>query len=201
MTWPWMVSFLMLWATCLLVLFIVLGQARRFAGLFEAVSAFLSSESGKARLESVEPGDFVVPFEVADAQGRRYPFNQIVESRSILLFVSDQCPPCIGLLDELGRHGELVDGVPVRVIATTSNAAHGAHDHMGISVYFDVEGGAMKAFRNKVTPRAFLVEPDGIVLARGVPNHLGELRAMVLRPDWVTQSVPAMDNVGPSSGD
>lgn len=180
MTGPWIAAFLVLWLTCLVTLLVVLGQARRFAGLFEAVSAYLSSEAGQAQLESIAPGEIVDDFDIRDSKGHTSNLKDLIDSRTIILFVSDECAPCVDLLEELSTDGTIA-GVPTLLISTSEvrvpSISPSAHDQ----IYLDPEGAAMKAFRNKVTPRAFLVEKDGLVLDKEVPNLVRQLHALVRR--------------------
>lgn len=165
--------------TCLLILLIVLGQARRFAGLFEAVSAYLSSEAGQAQLESIAPGEIVDDFEIRDSKSHTSNLTDLIDSRTIILLVSDECAPCVDLLKELSTVDSIA-GVPTLIVSTSEvrvpSVAPSVHDQ----IYLDTEGAAMKAFRNKVTPRAFLIEKDGLVLDKEVPNLVRQLHALVL---------------------
>lgn len=173
-----MIGFFTLWLAFLVVLFFSIGQARRGAALFQSLSDYLQSEAGKSQLESVDVGGVVKGFQVVDENGKGHFLEQLVTSRSIILFVSDTCAPCGPLLAEVMGTGQVIEGVPVRVISADKETGL---RHRGLNVFSDREGEAMKAFHNKVIPRAFLVDPDGLVLDRGVPNSVSQLAAMVRR--------------------
>ncbi|MBA2732866.1 MAG: hypothetical protein H0U54_08245 [Acidobacteria bacterium] len=164
-----------------MVLLVVLGQVRRFSGLFEGFSAYLQSESGIAQLESIEAGDTFEEFAVTGVDGRRHASRELITERTLVLFLSADCAPCVELLTELRPIQGVVDGIPLVIISTNSNPMDQHKQEQDIEVFVDTDRQAMSAFSNKVAPRAFLVEADGLVLDKGIANSIGQLRAMVRR--------------------
>ena len=172
MSAPWVAAFAALWLVTLLNTALVLGGLRRIANVLERAEARLPAEEptfGKA------VGSAVDPFHLVDESGADVPWNGFVREPTILLFMSTGCVACTDLAGRLRDVDEQVDGVPLVVVMDDSPEARRELLPAGLRVLYQRDGAATRALENRATPQAYVLDPSGVVLSRGVPTALDDL--------------------------
>jgi peroxiredoxin/uncharacterized membrane protein YphA (DoxX/SURF4 family) len=137
----------------------------------------------------LEVGQTVPDFQVAAHDGAELRSGELLseEQRTIFVFTSATCGPCIGLLPELARWREMLVGrLGIQVLASGDIEQNRqlASEH-GMPVLFDRDGTAAKAFGILGTPSAVEMDATGRVAApaaAGAPAIEGLIRAALKRP-------------------
>jgi hypothetical protein len=169
---PWVAAFAALWLVTLLNTALVLGGLRRIGNVLERAEARLPAEEptfGKAI------GSAVDPFHLVDESGADVPWDEFVREPTILLFMSTGCVACTDLAARLRDVDEQVDGVPLVVVMDDSPEARRELLPAGLRVLYQRDGAASRALENRATPQAYVLDPSGVVLSRGVPTGLDDL--------------------------
>jgi hypothetical protein len=169
---PWIAAYAVLWLTVLVVTFTMLGIVRRIGGVLEGMERRLAAPPGEfgAAVDST-----VSPFDLADAEGRRIPFGELVSEPTLLLVMSNHCPACTKLAAELDGVGDTVEGVPFTLV---TNAEPETPYPATLRVLLERDREATTALDNRATPQAYVLDPTGRVLDRRVPGSLNHLQEM-----------------------
>lgn len=197
MTWPWVVAFIVLWATVVALTILVIGLLRRISPALEQAEQTLRAsnvlESGLA------PGSPAGAFTVWDAEGRAFTDADLRGEPSIVVFVERGCDPCDDVASELSGLAEPATAARVFVVtdasATESAMSLGPH----VTVLHDADKSAARAFNNTVFPYGFALDATGILVARGIAtsvdaiHRLGEAVVTDGRPLVLPVYVSAVD--------
>ena len=172
MSAPWIAAYAVLWLAVLVVTFTMLGIVRRIGGVLEGMERRLAAPPAEfgAAVDSTVPS-----FDLADAEGRRVPFGELVSEPTLLLVMSNHCVACTKLAGELEGVGDTVEGVP---FALVTNAEPETPYPATLRVLFERDGEATTALDNRATPQAYVLHPTGRVLDRRVPGSLTHLQEM-----------------------
>ena len=137
----------------------------------------------------LEIGALAPDFNAVDLEGHSVASSQLLggERRTVLVFTSATCGPCVGLLPELARWREMLTGrLDIHVLATGDEAENRRHSaEQGMPLFLDLSGQATGAFRIQGTPSAVEVDETGRV---GTPTAIGGsaieglIRAALKRP-------------------
>jgi hypothetical protein len=137
----------------------------------------------------LEPGQLTRRFEAIDRDGVPVASADLLVPgvRSVLVFTSATCGPCIGLLPELARWRKILAArLSIHVLASGDAAANRRlADEHDVPVLLDHDGSAAQAFGVSATPSAFLIDEAGRVeapVAMGTPSIEGLIRAALKRP-------------------
>jgi hypothetical protein len=169
---PWIAAYAVLWVTVLALAFTVLGLVRRIGGVLEGLERRLSAPAADF---GAAVGSTVPPFELADAEGRRIPFGELVTEPTLLLVMSEHCAACTTLAEQLDDVGASIGGAPIVVV---TNAEPGKPYPAALPVLYERAGEATNALDNRATPQAYMLDPTGRVLARRVPSSRDHLEEM-----------------------
>jgi hypothetical protein len=120
-------------------------------------------------------GSTIAPFDLVDGEGRKLAWTELVQERTIFLFMSKRCTACEDLAGRLGPRQD-VDGVPLVVVMDDAAEAGVEGLPSGLRVLYERDGAATRALGNRATPQAYVVDRSGVVLGRTVPATLEELR-------------------------
>lgn len=134
-------------------------------------------------------GQMAPRFSVRDLAGASVSSADLLDSshRTVLVFTSATCGPCVGLLPELARWRQMLLGrLAVHVVASGDEAENRrlSEEH-GVPVFLDRKGSVGNAFGTLGTPSAIEVDPNGRVTgppAIGAPAIEGLIRAALKRP-------------------
>lgn len=195
MSTPWIIAFLALWAVVLVTLAVTIGLLRRTGPLLEQLERRLAADAQAEPAAWGAPVDTQVPeFRVAaengDADtGREMTSAELIRIPTILLFMEEHCGPCqrvarrpaaVSALQrrELGGGATEIDGVPLRVVL---DGESGRPNWLptDIPVIYEHRREVSRAFKNRATPQAYLVDPSRLVVRRRVVGSLSDLREML----------------------
>ena len=179
MSGPWIGAFVVLWLVTLLNTAVVLGGLRRIVNVLERAEARLPAE---ASASGAAVGSAIDPFDLVDEEGRELSWTELVQERTIFLFMSKRCTACDELARRLGSQ-QHVDGVPLVVVMDDAEAGREGLPP-GLRVLYERDGAATRALGNRATPQAYVVDRSGVVLGRTVPATLEELRNLA----WFQQN-------------
>lgn len=184
MSTPWIIAFLALWAVVLVTLAVTIGLLRRTGPLLEQLERRLAADAQAEPAAWGAPVDTQVPeFRVAaengDADtGREMTSAELIRIPTILLFMEEHCGPCQRVARELGGGATEIDGVPLRVVL---DGESGRPNWLptDIPVIYEHRREVSRAFKNRATPQAYLVDPSRLVVRRRVVGSLSDLREML----------------------
>ncbi len=174
MSGPWIAAFGALWVVTLGIGLAVLGILRRFSAVLEAAEARVSAQNELgAPVRST-----VADFKLYDESGRVALTRDAVNEPTLLLFVEPGCGACRQLVQELDGTGATLDGVPFAIVIEDSRRARAFAFPEGVRVVYEQHGDVFRAFRNRATPQAYVIDNEGLVLARKVPASALDLHEM-----------------------
>lgn len=140
----------------------------------------------------VQPGEGLPDFTLPDSTGRRLSSGDLRGERSILVFVSATCGPCLNLLPELARWRRMLEGrLAVHVLASGEEEENRRlSDEHNLPMLFDRDGSVTLSFGIMGTPSGIEVDTSGVVVsppAGGAPAIEGLIRAALKRPTGPTR--------------
>lgn len=163
--------------------FTVTGLMRRVLPALERAETLLAA-GGAGALEGLVEGSVVPAFTAYDTSGRAVASAEVIGSGyTVAVFMSSHCEPCQELSVQMAGRAWGVPGARILALQTVEGAAE------PLPVFDDatllIQGpdkDASRAFASNMSPHAFLLDGDGVVLRRVVPESLADLRAMVPAP-------------------
>jgi hypothetical protein len=176
MTDPWIVTFVALWLLVVMIGLLVLGTLRRIVPILERLESYTPAMSADALPRGLPLGASVPEFEGERATGGQFGPSDLRGSPSFVLFLSDECRPCARFVRDLakGRVPEL--GAKLVVVVDDASLADQFALAQGVTVLVQQERELADAFDSNVTPHAFALDADAIVLGSGTPNDWTRLR-------------------------
>lgn len=137
----------------------------------------------------LETGQVAPRFDAIDVAGVKVASGDLLDGaqRSVLVFTSANCGPCVGLLPELARWRQMLVGrLTIYVLASGDEGENRrlSEEH-GMPVLLDRDGIAASAFGIQGTPSAFAIDETGRVVAPvaiGAPSIEGLIRVALKRP-------------------
>ena len=188
MSWPWVVAFVLLWLTLLVVAVVLLGLLRRIVPVLERAEQRIG-QGGPLDL-GLSPGSTVGSFPVSRVDGEPATFPELLDTTSIALLLEASCEPCRHLLAGLPESDDATVEIPLKVLLEDTAEARELVDGVPVDVLYVRDRAAARAFQTSATPHAFTVEPGGLVLEKRVPSGVGDLRAMadVQRPAFASHA-------------
>ncbi len=137
----------------------------------------------------LEPGRSIPHFNALDAASATLSSTDILSEseRSVLVFMSTSCGPCIGLLPELARWRRMLVGRIAIHALSAGDAAETRRlgEEHELPILFDPDGAAAIAVGIQATPSAVAVDDSGRVLApvaTGAPSIEGLIRVILKWP-------------------
>jgi methylamine dehydrogenase accessory protein MauD len=170
----WLMAHVVLWGTALGVAFLVVGAFRTLAvrtWRLEQLEAALSGRLG------LPPGTRAPAFSLLSVQGARVALKRFAGRHVLLVFTRSSQDPWQQLLPELNRlqrHGNF----QVLLIETGGLEAAkqlASEGQAAFPVLVQEARNVARRYRVRVLPFAFLIDPQGVLRARGVvssPQHL-----------------------------
>ncbi len=149
----------------------------------------LTGRHGQAEeLTPLEVGTPAPEFSVSDLSGGTRTSSDVLgQERSILVFVSSSCGPCVGLLPELARWRHMLAGrLAIHVVAAGDESENRRlADEHDVPMLLDRGSRAAAAFGVSATPSAVELDESRTVAsypAAGGPAIEGLIRAALRRP-------------------
>jgi hypothetical protein len=137
----------------------------------------------------LETGQIVPGFSATDVAGSDVKSNDLLDGaqRTVLVFTSATCGPCVGLLPELASWRQMLVGRLAIHVVASGDAAENRRlsDEHGMPVLLDQRGTVASACGILGTPSALEVDEAGRVAAPaaiGAPAIEGLIRAALKRP-------------------
>lgn len=175
-------STLLLWIIVVIMAFLMVGMLRQL-GLMQAR---LGPEPGALITpEGLERGTEAPDFDGLElSTQKQFHFHDLRGRRVLLTFLQTTCGPCRELIPHLNEIAHGYRGqVEVLAICQGSNegaCAEFAHQHkLRTKLLADPNNFVGANYYVKSTPLAYLIDENGIVLIRGVVNHLSHLEALL----------------------
>lgn len=168
----WIAAFVALWVIVLVLGLALLGVLRRIGNVLERAEAGLS---GALRPPGLEPGSPVPAFEGIDDDGATFGPVDLYGRRSLLVFLSADCPPCRLLADELRKVGADHLGAEAIVVVDDSPPGREFAAGLPLRVVYQQARGISAAFQSTATPHAFAIDERGVVVDADAPNTLAVL--------------------------
>lgn len=171
---------------------LLVGLLRRHeAVLSKAEAAARSSRSGDV-LMGLEPGETIEPFRAKDGSGRVVTDKELLaRAPSVVVILEPGCAACEQMMPALASGQVPMDGLPLTVVLPeTAESHHRKIDNHAWTIYqhdFDVSG----AFGAQISPVAFVVGKDGLILAREVPGGVDDLRRLMKATSSTNGITPA----------
>lgn len=192
------VSNVILWLSVLTLGFLLLGNLRATGLLSWRVIQLEAITPSKIGRSGLKPGKKAPGFTLPSPSGGEMSLDDFLGRRVLLVFVQTNCGPCHEIVPELNR---LIRREPgVQVLALNRGKLDEVEKWAGeVGARFPVlvQEGLSLAKRYEVfaTPFAFLINPDGVILSKGIVSsreHIGYLLS--------TSELPHDDNKPASAG-
>lgn len=174
---PWLISYIVLWAVVLLqgaVIFVLLRQL----GLM-----YLGTAQGVAR-DGLAVGQRAPDFSLPDLAGGVRSLHDAPGLPLLLVFGSASCAPCRGLMPDLNAFARErgTEFSTLYLMRGDLDEARRFAEELDVSVPVAVHPDHALAdeYKARVTPFAFVISGEGVVLAKGLANNRDHLE-MLLR--------------------
>lgn len=175
MSTPWALAFVVQWLVIVTLAVVVVGLLKRTAGALEHAEASLTApvSLGGIPVASRTP-DFTV-YNVSSSM--TLTAKQLLTRATVLLFMERHCPPCRQLAAEISSTFDRADVINLQLVLDLED---GVPDWLpeDLPVVFQRRKELSRAFENTVSPQAYLVDPDRLVLAKRVIRSVDDLREM-----------------------
>lgn len=177
----WVASYILLWLVVAATAFVMVGVLRQL-GL---IQLRLGPDSGALITpEGLERGIEAPNFETIELSTKRLVHLSDFRGRRVLLiFLSPTCSPCRELIPHLNEVAlGYQDKVEVLAVCHGSESACAEFGRLYLLkpiLLADPTNKIAAQYGTTITPFAFLVNEDGIILIRGVVNTLPQLEALL----------------------
>lgn len=176
MTDAWIVAFVALWVLVLVIGLLVLGTLRRIVPTLERLESYIPPISADALPRGLSAGAAVPEFEAERAGGGRFAISDLRGSPAFVLFLSEECRPCARFVRDLAKNRVPDLAAKLVVVVESDSLAEQVARAEGAVVLVQRERELADAFDSNVTPHAFVLDADAVVLASGTPNDWTRLR-------------------------
>lgn len=181
MTFPFVSTYIALWALVLFQTLVIVGLVRQLAEIREL------AEGGRLPKRLPE-GAHAPRLRGVDLRTGATVDSSLLQGRELtVLFLSPSCKTCWRLADGT-RHLQDLSMPLVTVCTGDETKCRELVDRLtpGLPALLDGSGGLVAAYGVSSTPAAFVLDPEGRVLASGDPKHAGEMEELVTRARKVT---------------
>ena len=179
MTTPWIVAFVALSGLVVLVGLLVLGTLRQLTPLIERSQEIISSAARSMAIGGLAPGAAVPSFTAEEINGATFTEVDLLGEPTIVVFLESGCEACEHLVGDL-QHGRVPDlGLRLVVVSSDLDEARRLARSTEVTALVDHERSVARAFQSAVSPQAFVVDEQAMVLASGTSNEWDELRRLV----------------------
>lgn len=173
MTTPWIIAYVVLAAVVAVQTAVVLGVLRRVIPLLDD-----SPQSAELELGGLPLLSKVAPLDLTDQHGERVQFPALVAETTIVLLMENSCIPCRTLSGSIGRSRDLASELPIVAILDGDESTRAFALPDWVNVLYGERSAVATAFGTSATPFAFVLDPAGVVIERGVANDRADLHAM-----------------------
>jgi peroxiredoxin len=172
MTGPWLAAFVVLWVLVLLLAVLVLGLLRRVLPLLD----HLEARRPAAPELGLSAGTSVPAFEARDRAGKAVGADDVPRP-GIVLFLEPDCRPCEKLAKQVRTDADRLDGVPLVFVTSDTEEGRALAPTSGLTM-LQTGHAVSHAFQTSITPHAFLVDRDGRLSDRMVPESVDDLNLL-----------------------
>jgi hypothetical protein len=166
------------WAVVVVLCVATLGLLRRITPILERAESVLSDAAHGAARFGIPEGHPIPKFTARDLSGRSVSEQQVSGSAVVLLFMGPGCAPCESLAAEIAATGPSAEFSDlVLVVPDSSESRRLTADYP--SVLFQTDAQVSSAFETTITPNAFAVNAQGMIVAREVPDSLDAIRRLI----------------------
>ncbi|HMA36924.1 MAG TPA: redoxin domain-containing protein [Chloroflexia bacterium] len=167
----WLISFIALWI-------IVIGEGVLILLLYRQLGIlYLGTAAGVSR-DGLPVGSTAPEFALPDAEGHVQSLSSYRGRNVLLLFGSPQCDPCRRLLPGLQEFAA-GNGREFAVLwlnqAAPEVTRHFQAETGATLPMLSYQGGVNDAYRVRVTPFLFMIDPAGVIKAKGLVNTKSQL--------------------------
>lgn len=177
----WIAAYLVLWVAVLLALALNLGLLRRIAAILPEVEDHLRTTVPQLSLqEGLRPGNVAPTFDAITADGTVLHSSEFSGVPRIALLLDMMCGACHKLINEL-----------VASRWSGNSASRGYRRLRGARCLIptndntialrQVDGTVSAAFRSSITPQAFGINSDDVVIATGIVGSVDALTRLAQR--------------------
>jgi len=186
----WATAFVALSVLVLVLGVLVIGLMRRVAPVLDRLEAADLSGPEVVR-EGLDPGIRIRAFEAVTATGQLVTRETIKApaGRSLVVFLEPGCGYCETIMAELLESPWRSDLPPLYLALTDSaDARERQLEKTCCTVLYQHDSAVSDAFGTNVTPVAFVLDSDGIVVAKQVPRQANDVVALAhIRSRQLTQ--------------
>jgi hypothetical protein len=166
------------WGVVVVLCVATLGLLRRITPILERAEGVLSDAVNGAARFGIPQGQPIPRFTAKDLSGRSVSHQRIFGSPVVLLFMEPGCAPCESLAAEIAATGPSVEfGDLILVVPDSSESRRLTADYP--SVLFQADAEVSSAFETTITPNAFAVNAQGMIVAREVPDSIDAVRRLI----------------------
>lgn len=178
MTAPWAAAFVALWMLVVVLGFLVVGTLRRLAPILERLESESPPISADAAPRGLPRGTPVPEFEAKQAGGAPFGASGLRGAPSFVLFLSEDCRACARFVRDLGKGRVPELGAQLVVVVDDAPLALELARADGVTVLVQRDRKIADIFESNVSPHAFALDAEGVVLASGTPNDWTRLRRL-----------------------
>jgi thiol-disulfide isomerase/thioredoxin/uncharacterized membrane protein YphA (DoxX/SURF4 family) len=179
---------------------VALAATAALAGALAYASLLLWRENRRLRnpraanaIRAVQQGDAAPAVELVEPGGTTWSAPDMWRgNQAVVMFMSSGCQPCIGLLPQVARWRQMLEGrLAIHVVVSGDQAvvAELRREH-DVPLLYDDGARAVEAFGVSATPGAVEIDPQGRVAVppvAGAPAVEALIRAALRRPDGAAQ--------------
>lgn len=177
MTGPWIALIIVLWATVLLIGFLVLGLLNRTSSVLDRLQSALERGElgGLASGRGLSPGSRVPTFSGRTPDGNWLSDADLRGQPTVMLFLDPDCGPCKALVTGLRDGSMALNGAQLVVVMHDTDEARSIDVGRSRMVVFQSDNSISMAFRTAVTPNAFALSAAGKIVDRRIPSSVEDL--------------------------
>lgn len=162
------ISYMMLWL-------LVVAEGIAIVVLTRTLGSMLLGTRDAIERDGLEPGTVAPEFEATDPNGQRVALAEMLGKWLVLIFAYPSCRICRSMLPSLAELDSRLGGAAKLIVllrASSEDAALYASELKSAVPMFAIgQHGVAERYRVRVSPFVHVVDPDGIVRAKGLVNE------------------------------
>jgi len=178
----WLVSYVLLWLTVVLLGFLLLGALRALGLLGWRLEQLEATTPKRVGREGLKRGATAPDFALPGIEGTSVSLHDFAGHRRLLVFAQTGCSPCHEVVPELNRLQQKGQVHVLVVITGEPEECREWAEDTGAKfpVLAQQELEISRRYQVFATPFAFLIDERGVIAAKGIvnnPQHIGYLLA------------------------
>jgi methylamine dehydrogenase accessory protein MauD len=186
----WEISNIILWVIVILILIYLIALTRQIGILHMRVSP----TGARMTSEGLKVGEYA-PFQVLTTiKGTPVHLSHKNELGTILLFISVDCPGCVGLVDSLQS---IIYDLPEQIVLVFSTAGTQEVEKF-IDIYelhnlpVVISSEVANAFQIEGVPYGFAIDSTGIIRGKGITNTVEHTESLA---NTIKYGIPSMEHL------